>query len=318
MKKILHITSLAALVLAGISLSAQAAVPPDNVGDVTLYGNITANSPMWQWTVNDYPGSRLDAKPSTADTSVAGKVSYPLNGQWFVAATGYLPSFVGTKIGSVASAVGVADITTLTSPDGPVTLSTAGTVATVTLPARGTDTSGKTLAGTLTLNADEMRGLIRKYTDGNTKAANSFLFSDASALAATPGGSCWVGRPGAPTSNLTSTTTATTIGAISDAGLNAASGVTGALNQLFKSADAAGTVQWANLTGYTISALAMATSSGCTQQSSGTKITTPAESSVYDYIAAAHALSLKPQTLTFPAAASGAWNATLTVTAYQM
>lgn len=302
MKKILRITSLAALVLAGISLSAQAAVPPDNVGDVTLYGNITANSPMWQWTVNDYPGARLDAKPSTADTSVVGKVSYPLNGQWFVAATGYLPSFVPAKIGSVDSTVGVRDITTLTSPDGPVTLSTTGTVATVTLPATGTDAAGKTLAGTLTLNADEMRGLIQKSTSGSTKTANTYIYSSASAIPATSGGSCWVGRPGAPTSNITSTTTTSAIGA---------------LNQLFKSADAAGVVQWANIPSYTTLTTTVA-QQACTTPSIGTNVTNPTNTTVFDYVASAHALSLKPQTLTFPAAASGAWNATLTVTAYQM
>lgn len=106
MKQILRTAPLAALVLVGISLSAQAAKQPDTVGDVTLYGNITANSPMWQWTVNDYPGARLDAKPSTADTTVAGTVSYPLSGQWFVAASGYLPSFVPGKIGSVSTSTG--------------------------------------------------------------------------------------------------------------------------------------------------------------------------------------------------------------------
>lgn len=317
MKKILRITSLAALVLAGISLSAQAAVPPDNVGDVTLYGNITANSPMWQWTVNDYPGARLDAKPSTADTSVVGKVSYPLNGQWFVAATGYLPSFVPAKIGSVDSTVGVRDITTLTSPDGPVTLSTTGTVATVTLPATGTDAAGKTLAGTLTLNADEMRGLIQKSTSGSTKTANTYIYSSASAIPATSGGSCWVGRPGAPTSNITSTTTTSAIGALSDTGLNSTSGVTGALNQLFKSADAAGVVQWANIPSYTALTTTVA-QQACTTPSIGTNVTNPTNTTVFDYAASAHALSLKPQTLTFPAAASGAWSATLTVTAYQM
>lgn len=317
MKKILRITSLVTLVLAGISLSAQAAVSPENVGDVTLYGNISANSPMWQWTVNDYPGGRLDVKPSTADTSVAGKVSYPLNGQWFVAATGYLPSFSSAKIGSVNSTVGMRDITTLTSPDGPVTLSTAGTVATVTLPATGTDTSGRALAGTLTLNADEMRGLLQKSTNGSNKASNGYIYSSASAIAATPGGSCWVGRPGAPTSNITSTTTTSAIGDLSDTGLNSASGVTGALNQLFKNSDAAGVAKWANLAGYSAFILNVSLLD-CNTGSMGTNVTNPTSTIVYDYVASAHALSLKPQTLTFPVAASGAWSATLTVTAYQM
>ncbi|MEG2734335.1 MAG: hypothetical protein RR962_03255 [Hafnia sp.] len=323
MKQILRIAPLAALMLAGITLSAQATTPPDSVGDVTLYGNITANSPMWQWTVNDYSGPRLNAKPSTADTSVAGKVTYPLPGQWFIAASGYLPSYVPGKIGAVISLIGNADITTLTSPDGPVVLTTTGTTATVSIPATGTDASGAPIVGNLVLNADELRGGVFKIVNGTAINAGAFLTYRATATPATSGGSCWVGRGADTVANLTRTQTATALPVYTDAGPNSASGAAAAVNSAFATADAAGVVRYAGVGTYTTNNIntGSATAAGCSTSSSslgGADTQTADEESPVLYKSAAHVLALQPASLSFPKAASGVWNATLTVTAYQM
>ena len=321
MKQILRTAPLAALVLAGITLSAQADTAPDSVGDVTLYGNITANSPMWQWTVNDYPGARLDAKPSTADTSVAGKVTYPLNGQWFIAASGYLPSYVPGIIGAVTANFGNADITTLTSPDGPIEVTTTGATATVSIPATGTDAGGATITGKLMLNADELRGATSKYTDSNGSTAEGWLSYSKIAEPATPGGSCWVGRGTDDTAKLTKTQTATNLPVFTDTGTNSASGATAAVNAAFRSADEAGALRYATVEANRVDKVA-AEETYCRDSSSGAGgggDTRPTDSpATTTYRAAAHVLALKPTVLSFPTPASGAWNATLTVTAYQM
>jgi hypothetical protein len=316
----LRIPLLAGLVLTGVTLSAQAAMQPNNVGDVSLYGNITANSPMWQWTVNDYPGARLDAKPSAADTSVVGTVSYPLNGQWFMAASGYLPSLVGGKIGTVSNAIGVTDITTLTSPDGPVTLNTTANPATVSLPATGSDTAGRPISGTLILAADEIRGYLNKYTAASgTSTAYAYLFSATTATPATSAGSCWVGRPGVPAANYTRTGTATTLPVFTDAGSTAASGAVAHFNAMLAAADSAGTVRWASVLPSATMNATVVTANSCAVSSSASTVSTSETSTTrYPYRSAAHVLALRPQTVSFPVAATGAWNATLTVTAYQM
>ncbi|RBQ33686.1 hypothetical protein C2125_13560 [Rahnella aquatilis] len=317
MKQILRTIPLTALALAVITFSAQAVQPPTGVGDVTLSGSISAKSPMWRWTVNDYPSARLDAKPSQADTTVQGKVSYPLSGQWFIAASGYLPSFVPGKM----SSAGTVDITTLTSPDGPIMLSTTANPATVTIPATGTDSSGQIITGSLVLSADEVRGYASTDWDGSgTTVAHGYLYAGATSLPSTSGGSCWVGRPASPASNYTKTQTRASLPTFSDTGPTAASGAIAALNAALLVADTSGAVRYAmTAVNGTIDPSSGIISVACNNSSANHIPSSRASlESELLYTAAAHILALKPQTLTFPVAATGAWNATLTVTAYQM
>lgn len=319
MKTILRTTLLAALLLAGLTLNSQAAMSPDNVGDVTLYGNITANSPMWQWTVNDYPGAPLVAESSKADTSVSGKVTYPLTGQWFIAASGYLPSYVPGKIGTVSNIVGMTDITTLSSPDGAVTVDLTGTTPTVTIPATRSSSSGTPETGTLALSADEVRGFVKKRIEDGSTVADGVLFANNfSAIARVDNGSCWVGR--AAGTDFTRSQTMTSLPTWTDTGVNAGSGATSAYNTALAAADAAGQVRYSSV-GTTGTVAPLLFNVGRCSSSNGTsQVSTYSESYPYEpiYAAAAHVLALKPVSVSFPSDAAGAWNATLTVTAYQM
>ena len=317
MKQILRTTPLATLVLAGLTLSAQAALPADNVGDVTLYGNITANSPMWQWTVNDYPGPRLDAKPSSA-TVVDGKTTYPLSGQWFMAASGYLPSFVPRKIGTVETSLGMKDITTLSSPDGAVMPDVSGTVATLTMPANGGDASGKAIKGALTLEADAGRGYAYVLNSTGTPRGGSFVFIAKSSAA--EGQSCWVGNPLQNQNNWTKKQTTTSLPRFSYSGPSSASGAASAYSDALAAADAAGSVRYVDaIKNGSVDNDVIKSTYKCADASPPVYAShSVGESVIYNYASSAHVLALRPTKLTFPVAASGAWSATLTVTAAQM
>nr|WP_181375442.1 hypothetical protein [Pectobacterium carotovorum]ALG88440.1 Hypothetical protein [Pectobacterium carotovorum] len=191
MKKVLAI-AIAAVLATPMAL----ANTPDDVGDVTYIGNIVANSPMWQWTVNDYPGGRLDAKPSTATTS-GENTTYPLTASPYIAVSGYLPSFVGINAGTVSSYIGTRDITSLTDQTGaaPANITDAqkGSV-TFTIAATGTDTGGSPVQGTLKLKSTEVRGYrYAARSDGEKKYKRTIVFGSTVKISPTPGGSCFIG-----------------------------------------------------------------------------------------------------------------------------
>lgn len=217
----------------------------------------------------------------------------------------------------------MADITTLTSPDGAVTTNTAGTVATVTLPATGTDASGAAISGTLTLAADEVRGSTYKFRNTNSHYYASWVITSNSPYPAIAGGSCWVGTPGVTVADWTKTQTNEALPVFAYSGASSDSGAAAAFNSAIAAADGAGTVQYSTV--YASPTIASATNGTtiplrCDTPTPWASAATigASSASTYDYSAAAHVLALKPTTLTFSTPASGAWNATLTVTAYQM
>lgn len=310
----LKIASLAvALALSSTTLITQAATPPDNVGSHLLFGNIVANSPMWQWTVNAYPGGRLDAKPSTA-TKSGNNVTYPLaNAQWFIAASGYLPSSVSLPSGLTGGDAGFTDKTSLSSPDGAITTNVTTLPSTITLPAKATSTAGIAITGTLTLQGDEVRGALRKVMNGaspSVPVSNILIKNGATASDAVHNGSCWVGSPAQPVANWAVTGSGTVLPVLSRTTLTE-SGAINAFNTNLGLADTNGNVKYS-------STLPTATVSFVTDNA-GCLAGSPTNNNAdRPYGSAAHVLALKPVSVTFPGDVLGQWSATLTVTAYQM
>ncbi|HHQ2585779.1 TPA: hypothetical protein ACSPKR_003176 [Providencia rettgeri] len=316
MKNILALAIAAAMA----SSMAIAANTPDNVGDVTYLGNIVANSPMWQWTVNDYPGGRLDVKPSAA-TTANGKTTYPLTASPFIAVSGYLPSTQSINDSTIgASNIGLADITTFTDGNGnPITdiADMKKGAVTFTISANSTNISGTPVVGKLTLTSTELRAARLAGTDSSGNKSNlttTLLASTTSGLPITSG-SCFSGVGSySSTSNVVGgTAIAPTTGEQSPTAFNA-------LLAALSSADANGSApKFSTLTGY-LNNGAITGSSTCSNSSSsvvgGAAGTT--QGNKYNYLAAAHIVELTPKSLVFNEPVSGAWNATLNVTAYQM
>lgn len=294
-----------------------AANMPDNVGDVTYLGNIVANSPMWQWTVNDYPGGRLDAKPSSAITN-GGITTYPLAGQAFIAVSGYLPSGNSTHYGTSASRLGVIDKTTLSDGTGAqiANVANAGKGAvTFSIAANGTSASAAPVLGTLKITATELRGnrYINKPVNGSPNTKRTGLFGGTTVHPYTPGGSCFAG-----------------LGAYTDTGTAMISGTADSPVRGEQSATAFAAwleaLRLADVTGFapkfntfTIADSAVQTGSNNCAAPTPSEVTVPDSSELtIVYISAGHILELTPVALAFNTPITGAWNATLNVTAYQM
>lgn len=316
MKKILALAIATALT----SPVVLAANTPSNVGDVTYLGNIVANSPMWQWTVNDYPGGRLDAKPSTA-TTANGVTTYPLNGQAFIAASGYLPSFVGINVSSAtATRVGTFDITSLTDQKGaaPANITDAQKGAvTFTISASGYNTSGQAVEGKLLLKATEVRG--SRYAtipdsstapDTGTRFVVIFGGSNAS-FPTSSSSSCFAGVGSYTTGNI--------IGGTPDAPTAGEQSPTAfaAFVKALQESDARGSAPRFSTLPYPPAATKHPGDNNCFTSTisyltaTNTTFRTP-------YLAAAHVLELTPVELQFTTPLSGGWNSALTVTAYTM
>ncbi|WP_273818798.1 hypothetical protein [Providencia rettgeri] len=320
MKKMLALAIATALA----SPIALADNPPSNVGDVTYLGNIVANSPMWQWTVNDYPGGRLDAKPSEV-VEVNGTYTYPLNGQAFIAASGYLPSFVGISVASGSSStLGTRDITTLTDQNGTapsdITDAEKGAV-TFAIAASGYDSSGQAVEGKLKLKATELRAtryaLYTARTSGGTpiKDTKATLVYGANSpvLSLSPGDSCFIGT-GSYSSNggvASGTADNPTKGEQSDTSFNA-------LLSALAIADTAGNApSYSSLTDFMYNNT-FSQPAYCVLQTVSPTLSPATSTASYIYMSGAHILELTPVELQFSAPLSGTWNSTLTVTAYTM
>lgn len=316
MKKALVIAIMAAL----SSSYAFSENTPDNVGNVTIAGNIVANSPMWQWTVNDYAGSRLDAKPSDAK-DVGGKKVYPLNGQAFIAVSGYLPSFSSISYDAAATVLGNRDVTKLTDMNGNyianITNLDKGSLS-FTIAAKSQNSNGKEVNGTLKLSSSELRGYKYAFKrSDDTIAKRSAIFGHTAPVTADvafESGSCFVGTGSfSSSSSIVSGTTNTLSGGEGSATAFAA------YNEAINRADASGnTVKLSTIT--TTDDKVSNEAASCRSASA---VPYALQNEVNDrnrsiYIASAHVLELKPLELTFDEPVSGVWNATLTVTAYQM
>lgn len=166
MKKMNKVIALAVAAAVMSPMAALADNTPDNVGNVTLLGNIVANSPMWQWTVNDYPGGRLDAKPSTA-TTANGVTTYKLNGQKFIAVSAFLPSLTAASLSPHSGIQGFSDKAAfagnLGAPIQYVRDEGKGMVS-FSVRAFAKDESGGNLIGELRLEATELRGMKRVFS----------------------------------------------------------------------------------------------------------------------------------------------------------
>lgn len=316
MKKLLALAIAAAIA----SPMAIAANTPDNIGDVTYLGNIVANSPMWQWTVNDYPGGRLDVKPSAA-TTANGKTTYPLTASPFIAVNGYLPSLLSINEGSLNSNIGVVDVTTFTDGNGnpiaDITDAKKGAV-TFTITANSTNISGTPVTGKLTLTSTELRAVRvagSSSINGQKSSFRTVLLASTTAFLPSAGSSCFSGVGSyTTTSNVVGGTAITpTVGEQSATAFNA-------LLAALSSADDIGNApKLSTLTGYTDNTAAAGNSScvnGTASLSGG--LVTGSQSIKIDYLSAAHIVELTPKNLVFNEPVSGAWNATLNVTAYQM
>lgn len=315
MKNILVLAILAVIA----SPMAIAANTPDNVGDVTYLGNIVANSPMWEWTVNNYPEGRLDVKPS-ASTTANGKTTYPLTASPFIAVSGYLPSLLSINEGTLNSNIGIGDITTFTDGNGnpiaDITDAKNGAV-TFTITANSTNINGTPVTGKLTLTSTELRGLrIASTLNSGQKSSQRFiLLASTTVRLPTAGSSCFsgVGSYSSTSTVIGGTATAPTVGEQSATAFSA-------LVAALSSADANGIApKFATLTGYTENNAAAGSSNCVTRTASLTGgLVTGAQSTKIDYLSAAHIVELTPKSLAFNEPVSGAWNATLNVTAYQM
>ncbi|MEX9939452.1 hypothetical protein AB7Z36_04055 [Providencia rettgeri] len=317
MKKILALAIAAALA----SPMALADNPPSNVGDVTYLGNIVANSPMWQWTVNDYPGGRLDAKPSEVKET-NGTYTYPLNGQAFIAASGYLPASTGINISSgPGSYIGTQDKTSLTDQNGasPRDLSDAQNGAvTFSIAASGYDAAGQAVEGKLLLKATEVRGNRTAQTDNyatNPVKKLKLLSIRASTAPSTTSGSdsCFVGTGAFPSANAVVTGTAES----PQGGSQSPTAFAEFVNNLHKADQSGSAPMYDALTGYATN-LVMALNPECIHASTAIPLMVTSSSTRLDYFAAAHVMELTPIELQFSTPLSGAWNSTLTVTAYTM
>lgn len=312
MKKILGLAIAAALT----SPMALADNTPSNVGNVTYLGNIVANSPMWQWTVNDYPGGSLDAKPSEA-VEANGTYTYPLSGQAFIAVSGYLPAMGYVSNSPVlGGSVGLMDKTSFTDAqgDGPgdITASTNGAV-TFTIIASAYGTDGKQVTGRLKLNATELRGNRLAYTElaNNTPTKLLYVFGSTQQVTPIPDGSCFVGT--GPYTNSDEIIKGTATNPIP--GSASITAYTAYFNAL-STADATGnTVKFQSLAGGEGEAVSRG-SSCATPSGTDLMISTPYYKD--GYLAAAHVVELSPVELVFNTPVQGAWNSTLTVTAYTM
>ncbi|MFH6894487.1 hypothetical protein ACHCAL_10570 [Providencia huaxiensis] len=315
MKKMLALAIATALA----SPMALADNPPSNVGDVTYLGNIVANSPMWQWTVNDYPGGRLDAKPSEV-VEANGTYTYPLNGQAFIAASGYLPSLTPiTQLVEGSRKLGLMDKTALYDMNGDTPTVTAPSADTqpdreISIAATGTNSSGARVTGTLTLMATEIRGSRLIYKIGNDITSVTTLAGD-NGVFPEHTGSCWA--YGIRSSAIT--TSGTTLSPVITGPSQTS---TAAFLNSLAHADNSGSVKYATITAANPPTKDTASVNGTYDCDSGTlnmlPVNSPSDRTHYLYAAAGHVLELQPKTLKFNEQLSGIWSATLTVTAYQM
>ncbi|MEY0025063.1 hypothetical protein AB7W40_13810 [Providencia rettgeri] len=317
MKKILALAIAAALA----SPMALADNPPRNVGDVTYLGNIVANSPMWQWTVNDYPGGRLDAKPSEV-VEANGTYTYPLHGQAFIAASGYLPSVVGINLASgIFSTLGTRDITSLTDQNGAapadITDAQKGAV-TFTIAASGYDLSGQAVEGKLLLKATEVRGFRTAITAAagsseGIRAKRLYVFGKTAPLFTRGADSCFAG-----TGKFTSTAEVVNGDADSPAPGSQTPAAFAEFVTALQKADTTGSAPpYSSITGSNVNET-IAWASSCVTPTQNANATNGDDTVKLDYIAAAHVMELTPIELQFTNPLSGAWNSTLTVTAYTM
>lgn len=316
MKNLKNIIAIAVVAAITSPMEAMANTAPDNVGNVTYMGKIVANSPMWQWTVNDYPGPRLDAKPSEATTE-NGVTVYKLAGQPFIAVSGYLPSMTG-MLGPAVTTLGTRDITEFRDGNGnPIAdiqpLNEPQAVS-FTISAISTDKNGAQAVGSLKLKATEIRGVRRVYTEVKNQTTGRILsvFTSAQNQFTTSNSSCFIGTSG-PKLTLGGTVENPTI-------TGGSSSAIAAFIQTLLSADNAGSVRLANTpTVNNNNDRVIALEKSC-------RIPSNDSANLYDenfdvrvpYIAAGHIVELTPTELAFSTPVQGAWNATLNVTAYQM
>lgn len=311
MKKLIALAVATAVMSPMVSMAAVTNVS-DNVGDVTLQGDIIKQASQWQWTVNDYPGQSLDAKPSEA-TEANDVITYKLNGQKFIAVSGFLPSFSAVNItGKNSSSYGVADKTELLGGDGQAISNIkelpAGAVS-FTIPAISKDSQGNEVQGTLQLTATEIRGqqeVARGGTD--THGIYTFVYGSTSSVLPVVDGSCFVGTSAFPDSaSVVRGTGKQPMAGIQSATAFAA--FTNALNQ----AELTGNAGLLNNFNDVTTDEAMMLGSACSKPT----VTIGVPQSIV-YLAAAHVLELEPTAVSFNTEVKGLWNATLTVTAYQM
>lgn len=314
MKKFLAL-AIAAAMASPVALGAEHTV--DNVGDVTYAGNIVANSPMWQWTVNDYPGGRLDAKPSESITE-DGITTYPLVGQAFIAVSGYLPAFTSVKT-PIPGKIGMQDKTALYGADGAQVLDTDNNdelhTVSFTIPATGTTAGGASVTGTLQLTSTELRGYrVADIAEDSGRPELSRvqfrLLQTPSGKGVVQDGSCFAGTPAGITINGTPhnftlvgtspTSEAAFISALGQADTQ------GNAPQFIEFAEGAQSVA--------------VSTTGCENATTyGWSLTNkPEAASLIAYYSAAHVLELTPSQLAFSTPIVGTWSSVLTVTAYQM
>lgn len=303
MMKMKNLVALAVAAAVMSPMTAMADNTPDNVGNVTLLGNIVANSPMWQWTVNDYPGPSLDVHASSA-TTVDGVTTYKLNGQSFIAVSGYAPSFVPVISGN---SIGYTEKTHLTDGAGNNIADweskNDGKVE-FTIQATSTNASGETVSGKLHLEATEIRGQRDVFKD-EVKRAIIYIGTSRPL----ENGSCFAGVGAFDKSAISGSGTNPTSESFSPTAF--AEWV-----KLLQLADEKGNAP--HFDTYTT------THDGVVSQRYDCRIGAINSSAggpdgrISRYAAGAHTLELSPVKLAFSAPVQGTWSATLNVTAYQM
>lgn len=319
MKKMNKLVALTVAAVVMSSMAAMAVNTPDNVGNVTLLGNIVANSPMWQWTVNDYPGPRLDAKPSEATTE-NGVTKYKLVSQPFIAVSGYLPSTTSVVSQNVTG-LGNRDITTFTDADGNTITNLTNLPepmsVSFTIKATSQSASGQTVDGKLRIKSTEIRGMktITYHRSNNSVLMDIFVFaSNVPAHTDSEEDSCFVGTNGV----LPGFT-----GQVDNPGITGVSSTAAA--EFFRAldhADESGVVKFSDAikTGSNIERNRITSSAQKCHTLTRANINKNVNNVklVRQYTAAAHIIELNPLELMFSTPVQGTWNATLNVTAYQM
>lgn len=311
MKKLIALAVAAAVMSPMVAMADNT---PSNVGDVTLLGNIVANNPMWQWAVNDYSGPSLDAQAGSA-TTVDGLTTYKLNGESFIAVSGYLPSFTSVA-GPSSAKLGHADLTELAdgsgTPVADIKDAQQGAV-TFTITANGKDAQGLDVQGKLTVHSTEIRG-YRLALSVNQRKTNkqTVQYGGNRALFPIQGGSCFSGIGSFSSNNVILSGTSEEPSAVEQS----ATAFAAWRNALDSADDAGNAPQFISLEGYSENK-AMGRSDTCAVMSASDYRGFPRTYSA-DYLSAAHVMELTPIQLTFDTPISGAWNATLNVTAYQM
>lgn len=284
---------------------------PHEVGTVTLLGHIAENSPMWQWTVNDYPYGPLNTGALSSRSSELDGVYYPLSGMPFIAVSGYIPRFVSLT-NSSGSAIGVQDKAQLLDNGRPIMMFSDegyGAVA-FHLSAQGLDMQGMPMTGTLTLTGTELRAFRYAYLSGEYVEKWLVVYGTVQAQYPQDNGSCFVGT-GRYSTNQAVVSGSADMPQPGEQSPTAFSALVAALTL----ADTVGSAPPFN---DLVEDYETVTNSGqsCVASTLQNGVVTPGMENMYN--AGAHILELTPVGLTFPARASGAWSATLTVEAYQM